>query len=80
MLSRDALGSVISHLCGRCVVDVRKHTNHATMLGLLASAAVAHVPTYDSGSQQCLTPPRTHTTSQVLYVLAEPGTTSGLEV
>lgn len=38
-----------------------------------------HVPTYQSGGGKCVVPPHKPTTSQVVYIKAEPGTVSGLE-
>lgn len=50
------------------------------MLVLFAfSPWLAHVPTYQSRGGKCLVPPHDPTTSQVLYIRAEPGTVSGLE-
>jgi len=47
------------------------------MLGALVATAVsAHVPTYVGGTENCFTPPRVHTTSQVIYLRGS----GGLEV
>ena len=43
-------------------------------------SCVAHVPTYTPDDGQCQTPPRAHTTSQVLYAKSAPGTTSGVQL
>ena len=40
----------------------------------------AHVPTYASGGDKCVAFPMSHKTSQVLYVSAAPGTTTGAEI
>jgi hypothetical protein len=50
------------------------------MLGLLVVAGAAHVPTYSTDGNQCIKPPRDHTTSQVVYIRAEPESSSGLEI
>lgn len=46
------------------------------MLWLVSFGAIAHVPTYVGGVENCFTPPRVHTTSQVFYVKGS----GGLEV
>ena len=38
----------------------------------------SHVPTYDSSL--CITPPRHHTTSQVVYATVGPSSTAGIEI
>ena len=47
---------------------------------LAALWTLQHVPTYTSDASQCLKPPRAHTTSQVAYFRAGPGTSSGIEI
>jgi hypothetical protein len=42
------------------------------MLALVA-LCVGHVPTYTGGSENCYTPPHTHTTSQVIYLKGSGG-------
>lgn len=43
------------------------------MLHALVAATLAHVPTYGSGADNCFTPPRVHTTSQVIYLKGSGG-------
>jgi len=43
------------------------------MSHLLALLAVQHVPTYGGAVENCFTPPRVHTTSQVIYVKGSGG-------
>ena len=42
------------------------------MLALVA-LCVGHVPTYAGGSENCFTPPHSHTTSQVIYLKSSGG-------
>lgn len=43
------------------------------MLHLIALAGSAHAPTYVGGTENCYTPPRHHTTSQVIYLKGSGG-------
>ena len=49
------------------------------MLALGVVHLLAHVPTYEGGEGQCIKPPHAPTTSQVIYLTLQPGTTGGLE-
>lgn len=43
------------------------------MLALVALVGVSHVPTYVGGAENCYTPPRHHTTSQLIYLKGSGG-------
>ena len=49
------------------------------MLALCALPLLAHVPTYSGEDGNCIKPPHAPTTSQVIYLTIEPGTSGGLE-